>query len=159
MDLIVMRHGKAEDSHSEGDHARELTAKGHQQAERQARRLAQAGLLPAIVLCSPLVRSRQTAETFCESVDISGPMIQSWLACGMTPETALSELTAYQDFGRVAIVGHEPDLSSLVAWLLAGHDQAIQMKKGSIALLWVQPPARRANLQLLLPARLGLGGE
>jgi len=159
MDLIVMRHGQAEDRHSEGDHSRALTPKGRQQAERQARRLAGAGLLPAIVLCSPLVRARQTAETFCEAGGISGPLIQNWLACGMHPETAFNELAAYRDFGRVAIVGHEPDLSGLVVWLTGGHEDSVRMKKGSIALLQLPPASRHASLRLLLPAREGLGGE
>lgn len=152
-----MRHGKAEDFHSEGDHARALTTKGHQQAERQAMRLAQARLLPSIVLCSPLVRARQTAETFCAAVNLSGPLIQQWLACGMNPEQALSELAAYKEFERVAIVGHEPDLSSLIAWLTEARPGTIRMKKACMALLQVNPPSRRASLELLLPARTGLG--
>lgn len=154
-----MRHAKAEDTHAEGDHARRLTPKGHCQAERQARRLALADRLPAIVLCSPLVRSRQTAETFCESVGISGPLIQGWLACGMSPEIALRELAAYQDFDRVAIVGHEPDLSSLVAWLLGGRQDGIRMKKAAIALMRVQPPSPQATLEFLMPARTGLDAD
>ena len=64
MKLIVLRHGKAEDSHKDGDYARQLTKKGHAQAARQARRLAGLELLPGIILSSPLVRSRETAETF-----------------------------------------------------------------------------------------------
>ena len=56
MDLILLRHGKAEDSNPKGDSARELVEKGRQQARRQAKLLKQAGLLPEIVITSPLVR-------------------------------------------------------------------------------------------------------
>jgi len=153
MELIVMRHGKAEDHHPEGDHARSLTTKGHRQARRQAARMAAIGKLPAIVLCSPLSRARQTAESFCDEAAISGPIIQGWLACGMRPETALRELAAYDEFARVAIVGHEPDLSGLVSHLIGGTGSSIDMKKGSIALLDVHPPSRRGVLQLLMPAK------
>ena len=156
MKLIIMRHAKAEDIHPEGDHARRLTKKGHQQAERQARRLAGLNLLPGIILSSPLVRSRETAETFAASADIPGPMIVNWLACGMRPGTAAEELAAYKEFGCVCIVGHEPDLSSLVAWLTGSTSSSIEMKKASIAVLTVSPPSSHAILEMLLPPREGL---
>ena len=156
MKLIILRHGKAEDSHPEGDHARALTKKGHAQSRRQALRLAGLGLLPGLILSSPLVRCRETAETFAQAANIAGPMIQNWLACGMRPGTAMAELKAYAEFGCVCIVGHEPDLSSLVAWLTGSTSSSIQMKKGSIAVLSVDPPSQHAMLEMLLPAREGL---
>ena len=155
MRLIVMRHAKAEDSHPDGDHARALTKKGHQQSERQAQRLSSMGLLPGLVLSSPLVRSRETAETFTQTADIPGPMIVNWLACGMRPGTAIEELAAYKEFGSVCIVGHEPDLSSLVNWLIGSNAYSVVMKKASIAVLDVEPPASRATLEMLLPAKEG----
>ena len=156
MKLIIMRHGKAEDGNPEGDHARKLTPKGHRQAERQAQRLAKSGQLPNLILSSPLVRARETAETFAQAADISGPMIQTWLACGMSPETAVEELAAYKEFGSVCIGGHEPDLSSLVALLTGSSAGSIQMKKGSMAILSANPPSKRATLEVLLPAKSGL---
>jgi len=156
MKLIIMRHGKAEDRHPEGDHARRLTPKGHAQAERQAKRLTANGLLPNLILSSPLVRARETAETFAQAAAISGPMIQTWLGCGMRPGSAMKELVAYTEFKTVCIVGHEPDLSSLVAWLTGGTTSSIRMKKGSIAVLTVNPPSQSAVLEMLLPAKEGL---
>ena len=156
MKLIVMRHAKAEDIHPDGDHARALTPKGHQQSERQARRLAGLDLLPGIILSSPLVRSRETAETFAQAADIPGPMIVNWLACGMRPGTAAEELVAYKEFGTVCIIGHEPDLSSLVNWLIGTSAYAVVMKKASIAVLDVDPPSSHATLEMLLPAKEGL---
>ena len=156
MKLIILRHGKAEDSHPDGDYARRLTKKGHAQAERQARRLAGLGLLPGLILSSPLVRSRETAETFAQAADIAGPMIVNWLACGMRPGTAAEELAAYKEFGCVCIVGHEPDLSSLVSWLIGSTSYSVVMKKGSIAVLDVDPPSSNAILEMLIPAKEGL---
>jgi phosphohistidine phosphatase len=156
MKLIIMRHGKAEDSHKDGDHARRLTSKGHRQAELQAHRLASTDQLPGLILSSPLVRARETAETFAAAAKISGPMIQTWLSCGMNPSTAIEELAAYKEFGTVCMVGHEPDLSSLVAWLTGSSAACIQMKKGSIAVLEASPPSRHATLEMLIPAKQGL---
>jgi phosphohistidine phosphatase len=109
MDLILIRHGKAEDTNPGGDRARELVAKGRQQAHRAAKLLKHADILPEIVLTSPLVRARQTADEFCETAGIPSPVIQNWLACGMHPESAMKELAGFLDFKRLAIVGHEPD--------------------------------------------------
>lgn len=159
MDLIILRHGKAEDSNPGGDSARELVEKGRQQSHRQAKLLKNAGLWPEIVLTSPLVRARQTAHEFCESAGIPGAVIQSWLACGMAPETALRELAGFQEFKRVAIVGHEPDLSRLIEWILGASGGEVNVKKGTIACLRVNPPARYGLLKYLIPPKLADGED
>lgn len=155
MELIVMRHGKAADSHPDGDHSRTLTPKGQRQAQRQARRLAAIGLLPDIVLCSPLARARQTAEAFCQTAGIPGPVIQGWLSCGMSPEAAMRELGGFSEFERVALVGHEPDLSMFIASIIGSSATSIHMRTGCMAWLRVSPPARRGTLEMLLPAKSG----
>ena len=153
MDLILLRHGKAEDFHSGGDGARELVEKGRQQARMAGKLLLRAKWLPDIVLTSPLTRARQTADEFCESAGIPGPLIQGWLACGMTPQQALSELAVFHDFKRVAIVGHEPDFSSLAEWILGTSGGCIEVKKGSLSCLRIFPPARHGTLAFLIPPR------
>ena len=154
MDLILLRHGKAEDSNPKGDSARELVEKGRQQAQRQAMMLKHAGLWPEIVLTSPLVRARQTAHEFCETAGIPGAVIQGWLACGMNPETALKELAGFQEFKRVLIVGHEPDFSRLIEWILGASGGGVNVKKGAIACLRINPPTRHGLLKYLVPPKL-----
>ena len=154
-----MRHGKAESHHPDGDRARPLAPKGRRQAERQAHRLAGASMLPAIVLSSPLVRARQTAESFCAAAGLPGPLMQDWIACGMSPDTALRELAGFIEFERVALVGHEPDLSTLLATLIGCGSASIRMKTGCIASLSIDPPSHRGTLNFLLPAKKGLAGE
>ena len=61
MHLLVMRHGKAEDSHPQGDAARRLVEVGREQSRRAARVLAHAQQLPDIVLTSPYERALRTA--------------------------------------------------------------------------------------------------
>jgi phosphohistidine phosphatase len=151
MDLILLRHGKAQDTHPMGDAARELTSKGHEQAKHQALRLKQLNLLPKIVLTSPYTRTQQTSDTFCQAAGIPGAVIQSWLACGMSPEDAIPELANYADFDCVAIVGHEPDLSQLIHHLLGITQGAVKMKKGSLACLKVNLPTHKAVLKFLSP--------
>lgn len=155
MKLILLRHGKAEDLHPDGDFSRSLVEKGRKQAHRAARLLKAAGELPDIVLTSPLVRARQTAEEFCQTAGIPGATIQGWLACGMSPETAIAELAAFHDFESVAIVGHEPDFSQLIQWILGANGGSIDVKKGALACLRVNPPARHGTLLYLIPSALG----
>jgi phosphohistidine phosphatase len=156
MNLFLLRHGNAEDRNalSPDDFSRALVEKGHQQARNAARILSSATMSPDIVLCSPFVRARETAESFTQAANMPGPVIQSWLACGMNPETALSELQGFLDFKSVMIVGHEPDFSEFAQYLLGCSADSIEIRKGSIACFEVFPPSRKATLRFLIPFKL-----
>lgn len=154
MNLILIRHGKAEDFNIGGDFARVLLDRGYEQSRRAGRLLRSAAMLPEIVLTSPLIRARQTADEFCLTAGMPGALIQGWLACGMTPECAMSELDAFKDFKRIALVGHEPDFSQLVEWLLGVTGGSVDFKKGAIACLRIQPPSRFGMLRYLIPPKL-----
>lgn len=160
MELILVRHGKAEPhGHPAGDGERALVDKGWRQARKAGEWLKATGFLPRLVLTSPLTRARETAEAMCEAAGIPGPVVQGWLACGMDPESALTELAVFSDFQRIALVGHEPDLSELAAWLLGSAGGSVEMKKGAVAGLRVEPPARHGELLFLLPPGGIVGGE
>ena len=159
MELILLRHGKAEALNPEGDRARRLDEKGREQSRRAAKVLQRANLLPDIVLTSPLVRARQTADEFCETAGIPGAIIQEWLACGMNPQQALRELSAYQEFPRVAIVGHETDFSDLIQWVLGVAGGGVEVKKGALACLRINPPLRHGLLVYLVPPKLARDPE
>lgn len=154
MDLILLRHGKAEDFNMDGDSARELVERGREQARKAARLLKDSKWMPEIVLTSPLVRARQTADEFCETAKLPGAVIQGWLACGMHPERALKELAGFAEFKRIAIVGHEPDFSGLIEWILGTSGGGVDMKKGAIACLRIHPPSRHGVLHFLIPPKL-----
>ena len=152
MELLVIRHAKAEDQSASGtDFDRALVEKGFAQSRRLGGFLKRIERRPDVVLTSPLVRARETAETLCEAAGMPGPVTQGWLACGMDPETAIRELVAFSDFERVAIVGHEPDLSSLIEWLLGCSGSSVEVKKASITGLLVHPPAWHARLLFHIP--------
>ncbi len=154
MELLILRHGKAEDWHSGGDFSRALVEKGYAQSRAAAAAVQAAGILPEIVLTSPLVRARQTAETFCQTAQLPDPVVMDWIACGMSPGRALKELAAFRDRKRVAIVGHEPDLSELIASCLGATPGSIEVKKGAIACLRMDPPSPSGGLSFLLPPKL-----
>lgn len=156
MNLFLLRHGKAEDRNAinPDDFSRALVEKGHLQARNAARLLSAAAMLPDIVLCSPLIRARETAETFTQAANMPGPVMQTWLACGMSPETALSELRGFSDFKNVMIVGHEPDFSHLVQYLLGSTADSVEIRKGSLTCVEIFPPSRSATLRFLIPFKL-----
>jgi phosphohistidine phosphatase len=154
MDLILLRHGKAENSNPAGDFGRELVDRGRDQARRAARVLRVAEALPEIVLTSPLTRARQTADEFCLEAGIPGPVIHGGLACGMAPETAMGELAAFHDFRRVMLVGHEPDFSGFAQWILGTAGGAVEMKKGGLAGFRIAPPSRFGLLRYLIPPKV-----
>lgn len=149
MELLLIRHGKAE-GHGlpGGDGARALVEKGRLQARKVGRLLLEQDLVPDLVLTSPLTRARETAEILAEVSGASAPVQEAWLACGMRPEEAMQELSAYTEtMGRVAIVGHEPDFSRLAGYVLGAEGGYVQVKKASVILLAVHPPQRAGVLQ------------
>jgi phosphohistidine phosphatase len=153
MQLLLLRHGKAEDCSPGGDFSRELEEKGHEQARHAARILAAADLVPDLVLSSPVIRAKQTAITFTGAAGMPGPIFLDWLACGMSPETALAELGHFPEFERIMIIGHEPDFSRLISHCLGGSAQT-EVRKGSVTCLELRPPAPRATLRFLIPHKL-----
>ncbi|GAA5482209.1 SixA phosphatase family protein [Haloferula sargassicola] len=154
MELILLRHGKAEDHRPGGDFDRRLEEKGIRQARRAAKLLAGVDRLPEVVLSSPRIRAKETAEHFCDEAGLPEPMFQPWLDCGMDPETALRELRGFSEFGRVMIVGHEPDFSGLAEWLLGAPAGSVEVKKGSLVGLEVVPQGRRARLLFSIPPKM-----
>ena len=153
MQLLLLRHGKAEDSSPGGDFTRELEEKGHEQARNVARILAAADLLPDLVLSSPVIRAKQTANTFTSTAGMPGPIFLEWLACGMSPETALAELSHFPEFERIMIVGHEPDFGIAIGDLVGTSEPcAIFVKKASLTAVdasWLELGA--GQLQFSIP--------
>ena len=152
MDLLLIRHAKAEDhGHPRGDGARALTEKGQAQSRKIGAFLARENLVPDLVLSSPLVRARETAEIVCSTAGADPPVIQNWLGCGMRPSEALAELAAFaSSVRRVAMVGHEPDFSSLVESLLGTQQGYVRVKKASVILLRIDPPRPGGVMEFII---------
>jgi phosphohistidine phosphatase len=116
MRLFLCRHAKA--SPGEPDAARELTAEGHEQARALGVLLAAHDDAPALVLSSPLVRARQTAQAIAHAT--GAPLrIEERLAPGATAAALVAALAG--EPGPIATVGHQPDCSE-IAVALTGSD-------------------------------------
>jgi phosphohistidine phosphatase len=155
MVAYFLRHADAE-PRATTDHERKLTSKGRDQAQKVGKFLVRCGLLPEMILTSPLLRARQTARIVAEALNNSDVVDVDWLACGMTAETCLMELKAQQSAASVLLVGHEPDFSEAIAAILGVKDSgAIKIRKAAltgIELLDFQ--LGQGQLQFLVPAKL-----
>jgi phosphohistidine phosphatase len=131
--LWVLRHGEAEPHGTRLDSDRRLTARGEEQS--RAAGVALARLEPGFeaVLFSPKIRARQTAELAAAEWGKGGRALlreHEALAGGFDAEQALEAVRSLGADGRLLLVGHEPDLSSVVADLTGGR---IDLKKGGLA--------------------------
>lgn len=126
--MYIMRHGPAEDESPSGhDFDRALTASGRERVARVAGELLKKGKAPRVILSSPLVRALQTAELvsyFCKPEE---PVrVRREIAPGGDMRGLLYELIRSGQRG-VMLVGHEPDVSTLVASVLPeGFEQGFE---------------------------------
>ncbi len=111
--LFLVRHAEA--AAGSPDELRALTPDGREQARRLAERLA--GEQPTVVLSSPLLRARETADAIARAA--AAPLrIDDRLAPGATATGLLDALSA--DSGNVVAVGHQPDCGEITAALRGG---------------------------------------
>lgn len=133
--LTFLRHATAQDRLLPiPDTARQLVGKGKRQAERAADFCSKFGLLPAYLLCSPLVRAQETAQVFQHELrGCPQPRAVDWLA-GANAETMQEELEKLAGSGQddIWLVGHEPDFSELISLLLGSRKPIVQVKKASL---------------------------
>ena len=136
--LYVVRHGIAEQrGPNVEDDARELTRKGKDRMKLVAKGLADASVRFDAILTSPLARALQTArilEKYCASGD---SVVETDL---LKPDASfdglIEQLNGLEGVDSVAIVGHEPDLSSFISYCTADKKASfIVLKKGGVALL------------------------
>ena len=111
-----MRHGPAEDDAPSGrDADRQLTTPGRERVRQVVRELIRRGKSPHIVLSSPLVRARQTAEIVVEEAGLATSALELKNELAMTGRArALVQEVVAAKRKRVVLVGHEPELSSLI---------------------------------------------
>ena len=138
MELLIVRHGIAVEPGTAGftEAERPLTEEGTLRFREAARGLAALLPRPDVLLTSPLVRARQTAEIAAEAWGKRKPQIEPRLAAGAAPQAILSCLAEHGESGLVATFGHEPDCSRLLGHLLGSrHDDRLAFKKGGAALV------------------------
>jgi phosphohistidine phosphatase len=155
LELYLLRHADAGDPEAwRGDDAdRPLSEKGELQAERLGAFLAGLGFRADVILASPKVRARRTAEVVGAAIGL-GVRLEPRLAGGFDAATVDAIVAAAGGPRRLVLTGHDPDFSELLAWLTGG--SGLTMKKGAFARIDVRGSVAdgRAALRWLIPPDL-----
>lgn len=163
MRLLLVRHAIAEDriawaAQGLDDLERPVSAAGRKRMRRIAETLAWLEPEIDVLLSSPAKRCVESAQILLASLP-GEPRFETLpeLAPDGSPAAVLQRLKAHRQANAVAMVGHEPNLSRLAAFLLAGDERSfVEMKKGAGALLDfpVRVAAGAAVLRWLVPPAL-----
>ena len=135
MKLTIIRHAIAVPSGTEGiaDDERSLTPKGRRRFEEVARGLAEICDRPDVLLTSPLPRATETADIAAAAWGKITPTGEPALAQGRVDEI-LAVLAQHAPDQHVAIVGHEPTLSAVLARLVgSAAAERFAFRKGGVA--------------------------
>lgn len=141
MKLLVVRHGVAMDRDEfaqtgESDDLRPLTDEGKSGMKSIAKGLRAEVEDLDVLATSPLVRARETADIIADAYGIDVPEIARSLMPGASFDEFEKWCSGLGEKKVVAVVGHEPHLSTLVTWLLTGGKESrIRLKKGGACLL------------------------
>jgi len=159
MELIIVRHAIAFErsaSRWPDDGERPLSPRGVQRARQAAAGLKVLAPRPARVLTSPLLRARQTAALLAQVAHWPAAAVCPQLDPAAAPQGLLT-LLARARHTRVAVIGHEPHVSRLLAACLCGaaDGAAFRFKKMGAALVMFRGPPQsgRGRLVWLLPPR------
>ena len=143
-ELYFVRHGLAEERGEAWpeDTKRPLTDEGISHFRKAVKGLSRVGVAVDVVLTSPLVRARQTAEI---------------LATGLDPRPSIVniDLVKHGRKCRLAVVGHEPMLGELAARLI-GSRHPLEFKKGGVCRIDLDdlPPAGPGDLRWMLTPKM-----
>jgi phosphohistidine phosphatase len=157
-ELYLIRHGIAEERGEAwpDDTKRPLTERGIARLKKEARGLVNLGVAFDVILTSPLVRARQTADAVASVFDPRAPIVAvESLAPGGTYQAVLTDLEKQARRSSIALVGHEPGIGELAA-RLAGSRHPLEFKKGSVCRIDLEslPPAGPGALRWFLTPRI-----
>lgn len=162
VELYLLRHAIAVERGTAGfvdDRLRPLTEEGRAKMERIAAGMSALGLEFDLILTSPYVRTRETAEL---AVGALGHKVsfelEPALQADRSPPGFVAKLASkFAHRERVLAIGHEPFLGSLATLLLGlPGGSALALKKGGLCKLTVTQfsPRPVARLDWLLTPKL-----
>ena len=118
-ELYLLRHAKAVPQEEGGpDRERPLEQRGRRAAQAVAQWIAEHGVAPELVLCSPSLRTRQTLDIVAAAFPRPPKMLIEdglYLATARELVARLHRLPA--DTARVMLVGHNPGFQELASYL------------------------------------------
>jgi phosphohistidine phosphatase len=157
-ELYLIRHGIAEERGEAwpDDTRRPLTEEGISRLKKEARGLVRIGVEFDVMLTSPLVRARQTAEIIAAAFAARPPIVAiDSLSPEGSPQAVMNDLEKHSRRARIALVGHEPGIGELAARLF-GSRRPLEFKKGAVCRVDLEslPSAGPGALRWLLTPRI-----
>jgi len=157
-ELYLIRHAIAEERGEAwpDDSKRPLTDEGISRMRKAARGLERLGVVLDVVLTSPLVRARQTADIVAAVFAPRPPIVSlDSLAPGGTFQSVVADLDKHARRTRIALVGHEPGIGELASRLTASR-QPLAFKKGAVCRIDVEglPPTGGGTLRWFVTTRI-----
>ncbi len=156
MKVYFVRHAVAElrEEWEKDDDLRPLTSKGKSQMKKFARKLAKMNVTVDVILTSPLVRAKQTAEILSKGLKVENEVLEEPRLKPGFGDTQFREILAdHAGSEAIMLVGHEPDFSLAIGQLIGGG--RIICKKGSAALVDIEDIANPAGeLEWLIPPKV-----
>jgi len=144
-----MRHATAADPGGTPDAIRPLTEQGRQEARDAGKALRDRNEEIALVLTSPRLRARETADLVVEGYGRPVAVeVSESLSCGATGAAYLAEIEAHPD-KQILLVAHNPELSVFASELLG---QTISFRPATLCVIH-QDPDGTALLALCHPVR------
>jgi phosphohistidine phosphatase len=162
MEIYIIRHGDAidpEDPQVTGDAMRWLTDTGRDEVSVSARALAKLGVKPDLVLTSPMVRARQTAEIVTDLVGpASGPTNSEHLVYGGSLEGILDDILQHGRPKQVVLAGHMPSVGALVGFLAwASPENGVRLRTGEVCRVDLPdelPEPGHGDVRWLIPPKI-----
>ena len=159
MKIYLVRHGIAAEGLIRGitrDSERPLTDEGITETKMVARGLKKIGVAPDLIVASPLVRTKQTADII--QTELGGELtICDALAPGVTSANVFKFLKKYPNSHEIFLVGHEPDMGELVKEIIgAGFEFTLPFQKAGVCCVEVAdlPPTMPGILKWLLTPKV-----
>jgi phosphohistidine phosphatase len=137
VELYLIRHADAAPLGEGGivdDEARPLTPKGEEQGRQLGSGFRAKGLHLDLVLTSPLLRARQTAEQMLHEWPHPAPELK--VCEELAPGGKRRKLSCFLSgvgSERLGLVGHQPDLGQYAAWLIGSKKAQLDLAKAGVA--------------------------
>lgn len=121
--LLLLRHAKTERPEpGERDRDRKLTARGRADAPVIGTYLARHGLVPDLVLVSPVTRAEETWALVAPAFTKAPRVAKDERIYNASPETLIALIRQTRDAHTLLVVGHNPGLHDLAVRLIASGD-------------------------------------
>lgn len=139
--LLILRHAKTQPDAPYGDHARQLTERGLQDAESMAAYIKASFGPPDAIVSSDARRAMQTAEIVADGIGFTSDLTVEPRIYAAGLNALLDAVRALpDDAARVILVGHNPGFEEL-AQALASGDADVRLPTSAFARLEFDAPS------------------